>query len=79
MIEFELDIPSLTEDGIQMDDEENFSNVKELFCSSKIDELLLIEMLILFLDSLNKRVIICELRGILKCLLIIKTMVVKTL
>ena len=52
MIEFELDIPLLTEDGIQM--EYSFSRVKELDSSSMIDELILIEMLILLINSFDK-------------------------
>ena len=54
MIEFELDIPLLTEDGIQM--EYSFSREKELDSSSMIDELILIEMLILLINSYDKRV-----------------------
>ena len=54
MIEFELDIPLLTEDGIQM--EYSFSRVKELDSSSMIDELIMIEMLILLINSYDKRV-----------------------
>ena len=54
MIEFELYIPLLTEDGIQM--EYSFSRVKELDSSSMIDELILIEMLILLINSYDKRV-----------------------
>ena len=38
-IEFELDIPSLTEDGIKMTDDA-FSKVKELNSSSMIDWLI---------------------------------------
>ena len=34
MIEFELDIPSLTQNGIQL--RNSFSNVKEMICSSMI-------------------------------------------
>ena len=34
MIEFELDIPSLTQNGIQL--RNSFSNVKEIICSSMI-------------------------------------------
>ena len=45
MIEFDLDIPSLTEEGIHMGSA--FGEVRELVCSSMIDELLMIEMLIL--------------------------------
>ena len=55
MIEFELDIPLLTEDGIQM--EYSFSRVKELDSSSMIDELILIEMLIL-LNTTSLRIIV---------------------
>ena len=36
MIEFELDIPSLTDEGIKMR-KSVYSNVKELVCSSMID------------------------------------------
>ena len=54
MIVFDVDIPSLTEDGIQM--EYSFSRVKELDSSSMIDELILIEMLILLINSYDKRV-----------------------
>ena len=57
MIESELDIPSLTDDGIQMNGD-SFIGVKELHSSSMIDELLLIEMLILLIDSFNRRVFI---------------------
>ena len=45
MIEFELDIPSLTLDEIQMGSCA-FENVDELDSSSMIDWLLMIEMLI---------------------------------
>ena len=54
MIEFELDIPLLTEDGIMMD--YSFSEVRELVCSSMIDELILIEMLIL-LNTTSLRIV----------------------
>ena len=54
MIKFELDIPLLTEDGIQMD--YVFSRVKELTSSSMINELIMIEMLILLIDSFDRRV-----------------------
>ena len=70
MIEFDLDIPSLTEDGIYMDNH-TFENEKELTGSSMIDKLIMIEMLTLLIDSFERRVIICELRGVLKCLLVI--------
>ena len=52
-IEFELDIPSLTEQGIQMTCKA-FNNVKVLTCSSKIDWLILIEMLILLNITLQR-------------------------
>ena len=54
-IVFEIDIPSLTRKGIQMR-KNSFSNVKELTSSSMIDELIMIEMLILLIDSFNRRV-----------------------
>ena len=47
MTEFELDIPSLTQDGIQINGDDTFCEVKELLCSSMIDGLIMIEMLIL--------------------------------
>ena len=52
MIVSELDIPSLTEDGIKMTDDA-FSKVKELNSSSMIDWLIMIEMLILLIDSFD--------------------------
>ena len=54
IIEFDLDIPSLTSEGIQMS--KAFGEVRELVCSSMIDELLIIEMLILLIDSFDRRV-----------------------
>ena len=56
-IKFELDIPSLTEHGIQMDDLP-FWYVKELNSSSMIDLSIIIKMLILLIDSFDRRVII---------------------
>ena len=50
IIEFDLDIPSLTEEGIHMGSA--FGEVRELVCSSMIDELLIIEMLILLSTTL---------------------------
>ena len=44
---FELDIPSLTSNGIDLGDDDTFSEVNELNRSSMIDEYILIEMLIL--------------------------------
>ena len=55
MIEFELDIPILTEERIQMGGNE-FSNVRELVCSSMIYELLITEMLYLSIDSFDRGV-----------------------
>ncbi len=54
MIEYKLDIPSLTEDGIQMED--SFYDVKELNSSSMIDLSIIIKMLILLIDSFDRRV-----------------------
>ena len=53
--EFELDIPSLTQEGIQMNDYV-FSKVRELQSISMIDWLLMIEMLILLVDLFYRRV-----------------------
>ena len=54
MTEFELDIPSLTQEGIQMNDYV-FSKVRELQSISMIDWLLMIEMLILLIDSFDRK------------------------
>ena len=54
MIEFELDIPSLTDDGIQMNGD-SFIGVKELHSSSMIDRLIMNEMLILLIDSFGSK------------------------
>ena len=58
MIEFELDIPSLSEEGIEMEyyRDKPFEGVRELHSSSMIDWLLMNEMLILLIDSFNRRV-----------------------
>ena len=56
MIEFELDIPSLTTEGIQMRDHNTFSKVNELHSSSMIDRLIMNEMLILLIDSFDRRI-----------------------
>ena len=53
IIEFDLDIPSLTEEGIQLNPL-SFGEVRELVCSGMIDELLMIEMLILLIDSFDR-------------------------
>ena len=76
MIEFELDIPSLTLDEIQMDSCE-FENVDELDSSSMIDWLIMIEMLIVLIGSFDRIVVNCELRGMLKWLLIMNTWIVR--
>ena len=55
MIEFELDIPLLTEEGIQLNPL-SFGEVRELVCSSMIDELLITEMLIL-LSTTSLRIV----------------------
>ena len=47
--EFELDIPSLTDEGIQI--QYAFIKVRELTCSSMIDGLIMIEMLIRLTNS----------------------------
>ena len=52
MIEFELDIPSLTDEGIQIS--YAFHGMKEFICSSMIDGLIMIEMLILLINSFDK-------------------------
>ena len=62
MIEFELDIPSLSKEGIEMEyyKDKLFEGVRELHSSSMIDWLLLIEMPIHLIDSFDRRVIICK-------------------
>ena len=61
MIEFELDISSLSEEGIEMEYRDKpFEEVRELHSSSMIDWLLLIEMPIHLIDSFDRRVIICK-------------------
>ena len=54
MIEFELDIPSLTQHGIQMG-EYIFCHVNELNSWSMINELIMIKMPILLIDSFDRR------------------------
>ena len=76
MIEFELDIPSLTLDEIQMGSCA-FENVDELNSSSMIDWLIMIEMLIVLIGSFDRIVVNCELRGMLKWLLIMNTWIVR--
>ena len=63
-IVFEIDIPSLTRKGIQMR-KNSFSNVKELTSSSMIDELIMIEMLILWIDLFDRRANIYRVYSIL--------------
>ena len=53
MIEFDLDIPSLTKERIQMSDA--FISVKELSSSSMIDELIMIEILLLLINSFDRK------------------------
>ena len=55
MIVFELDIPSLTEDGIQLMPSA-FLEVRELTCSSMIDGVLITEMLTL-LNTISLRIV----------------------
>jgi len=76
MIVFELDIPSLTLNEIQMGSCA-FENVDELDSSSMIDWLIMIEMLIVLIGSFDRIVVNCELRGMLKWLLIMNTWIVR--
>ena len=57
MIEFELDIPSLTDEGIQIDDD-SFKIVKAISSSSLGDWLMMTKILILLIDSFERVVII---------------------
>ena len=54
MIEFELDIPSLSEEGIEMR-YEGFENVNVLTSASMIGLLLMNEMLIVLIDSFGSK------------------------
>ena len=57
MVEFELDIPSLSEEGIEMEYRDKpFEEVRELHSSSMIDWLLMNEMLIVLIDSFGSKV-----------------------
>ena len=57
MIEFELDIPSLSEEGIEMEYRDKpFEEVRELHSSSMIEYMIMNEMLILLIDSFDRRV-----------------------
>ena len=55
MIIFELDIPSITSGGLEMESYGVFENVKELISSSMVDELIIIEMLILLTNSFDRK------------------------
>ena len=55
MIEFELDIPSLSEEGIEMR-YEGFENVNVLTSASMIGLLLMNEMLMVLIDSFGSKV-----------------------
>ncbi len=56
MIEFDLDIPSLSEEGIELKEGFNkpFDRVRELSSRSMIDWLLMIEMLIVLIISFDR-------------------------
>ena len=63
MIEFELDIPSLTDEGIQLKrygERIPYMHVRVLHSSSMIDYLLMIEILILLINSFDGIVNIYE-------------------
>ena len=53
MIEFELDIPSLTNEGIQIDDD-SFKRLRVISSSSMGDWLIMTKILILLIDSFVK-------------------------
>ena len=53
MIEFESDIPSLTDEGIQIDDD-SFKRVRVISSSSIGDWLMMTKILILLIDSFVK-------------------------
>ncbi len=52
MLEYELDIPSLTDEGIQLN--ESFINVIELNSLSIFDKLIMIKMLILLQNTYDR-------------------------
>ena len=55
MTEFELDIPSLTEHGIQMN--KSFEKIKDINYSSMLARLILIEMPTLFIISFDEIIV----------------------
>ena len=57
MVAFDIDIMLLTEEGIQLRKEYiiPFNNVKKLSSSSTIDLLIMIEMLILLINSFDRK------------------------
>ena len=55
MIEFELDIPSLTTEGIQMN--KSFEKIKDINYSSMLARLILIEMPTLFIISFDEIIV----------------------
>ena len=65
IIVFDLDIPSLSEEGIEMKDNRDkpFIKVRELHSSSMIAKLIMNEMLILLIDSFDRRVCTFKRRG----------------
>ncbi len=54
-MEFELDIPSLTEHGIQMN--KSFEKIKDINYSSMLARLILIEMPTLFIISFDEIIV----------------------
>lgn len=54
MTVFDLDIPKLTEEGIQMRCDP-FTNVSKLYCSSMVECLLIMKMLMLLISSFKIR------------------------
>ena len=62
LIEFELDIPSLPEDGIQIKGNDVFCEVTELNSWGMLACLIMIEMLILSIDLFDRRVPVSRMR-----------------
>ena len=61
MIECELDVQALTEEGIQIRDTESFCNVRRMNSRSMIDWLI-IKMLILLRTTFDTRVVVTKVR-----------------
>ena len=62
MIECELDVQALTEEGIQIRDTESFCNVRRMNSRSMIDWLIIIKMLMLLRTTFDTRAVVTKVR-----------------